>query len=53
MQVDVRPISYKEIHHALESGKRVEAFGAGTAAVIAPIKIIAIEGKEYECYVRR
>jgi branched-chain amino acid aminotransferase len=51
IEVDVRPISYKEIQYALESGKTVEAFGAGTAAVIAPIKTIAIEGKEYECTV--
>jgi len=44
-------ISYKEIQQALESGKRVEAFGAGTAAVIAPIETIAIEGKHYNCYI--
>ena len=51
MPVDVRPVSYKEIREALKSGKRVEAFGAGTAAVIAPIKIIAMDGVEYDCYV--
>ncbi len=43
-------ISYKEIQVALEAGKRVEAFGAGTAAVIAPIEIIAIGDKQYHCY---
>jgi len=48
---DVRPVSYKEIQEALEAGKRVEAFGAGTAAVIAPIEIIAIQGKDYNCYI--
>lgn len=51
LTLDVRPISYKEIKEALESRKRVEAFGAGTAAVIAPIKSIAMEGKEYDCYI--
>lgn len=48
---DVRPVSYKEIQQALAAGKRVEAFGAGTAAVIAPIEIIAIQGKDYNCYI--
>lgn len=47
---DVRPIAHKEIQTALEAGKRVEAFGAGTAAVIAPIETIAMGGKEYNCY---
>lgn len=51
ISVDVRPLSYKEIKAALESGKKVEAFGTGTAAVIAPIQTIAMEGKEYECYI--
>lgn len=51
LKLEVRPLSYKEIKDALESRKRVEAFGAGTAAVIAPIKSIAMEGKEYECYI--
>ncbi len=46
-----RPVRYKEIIEALESGKRVEAFGAGTAAVIAPIEVIAAGGKEYTCYI--
>jgi branched-chain amino acid aminotransferase len=47
-----RPISYHEIARALEEGKRVEAFGAGTAAVIAPIETIAIGNKEYTCYIK-
>ncbi|MBS1774200.1 MAG: branched-chain amino acid aminotransferase [Bacteroidetes bacterium] len=50
IKTDVRPIRYKEIIEALENGKKVEAFGAGTAAVIAPIEIIAVNGKEYKCY---
>jgi branched-chain amino acid aminotransferase len=45
-----RPIRHSEILEALNSGKRVEAFGAGTAAVIAPIETIAIGGKHYNCY---
>lgn len=48
--VEERPIRYSEILDALETGKKVEAFGAGTAAVIAPIETIAIGGKHYNCY---
>lgn len=47
---EVRPVRYKEIIEALETGKRVEAFGAGTAAVIAPIEKIGVNGKDYNCY---
>jgi branched-chain amino acid aminotransferase len=50
IKTEVRPIRYKEIIAALEGGKRVEAFGAGTAAVIAPIEIIGVNGKDYKCY---
>lgn len=50
IKTEVRPIRHKEIIDALASGKRVEAFGAGTAAVIAPIEVIAVGGKEYTCY---
>lgn len=48
--IEERRISYKEIIKALEAGKRVEAFGAGTAAVVAPIATIAADNKEYSCY---
>ena len=49
--VEERQISYEELIRAFEAGKRVEAFGAGTAAVVAPIEIIAIGHKEYTCYI--
>ena len=49
--VEERQISYEELIRAFEDGKRVEAFGAGTAAVVAPIEIIAIGHKEYKCYI--
>ncbi len=49
--IEVRQISYAELIQAFEDGKRVEAFGAGTAAVVAPIEIIAIGHKEYRCYI--
>jgi branched-chain amino acid aminotransferase len=50
IKVEERQISYNELLKAFDNGTRVEAFGAGTAAVIAPIQIIAIGHKEYECY---
>lgn len=45
-----RPVSRTELKQAFEAGKKVVAFGAGTAAVIAPIETIAIDGKYYSCY---
>ena len=48
--IEERPVSIAELKAAFEAGKRVEAFGAGTAAVIAPIKAITIEGRKYDCY---
>jgi len=50
MAVEERQISYNELVSAFEAGKHVEAFGAGTAAVVAPIAIIAVGHKEYSCY---
>jgi branched-chain amino acid aminotransferase len=49
--IEERNISYRELIKAFENGVRVEAFGAGTAAVVAPIEIISIGHKEYKCYV--
>lgn len=51
INIAVRPITHREIKDALEKGKRVEAFGAGTAAVVAPIEVINIGGKDYNCYI--
>ncbi len=48
--IEEREISYNELIRAFDNGKRVEAFGAGTAAVVAPIEIIAIGHKEFKCY---
>lgn len=48
--IEERHISYHELIRAFNEGKRVEAFGAGTAAVVAPIETIAIGHKEYSCY---
>lgn len=50
LKVEERPMKWAELLAAFEAGKRVEAFGAGTAAVVAPIATIAINGTEYSCY---
>lgn len=48
--VEERKVLVAEIKEALQAGKKVEAFGAGTAAVVAPIASIGINGVDYNCY---
>ncbi|WP_154856837.1 branched-chain amino acid aminotransferase [Cyclobacterium xiamenense] len=48
--VEERPIAIEEICQRIENGERVEAFGAGTAAVISPIETISYNGKSYGTY---
>lgn len=48
MAVEERPLSIIEVIEGIKSGKLTEAFGAGTAAVIAPISVIGYEGIDYE-----
>jgi branched-chain amino acid aminotransferase len=50
MTIEERRISYKEVKKWLEENKKVEAFGAGTAAVIAPIERIGMDGQDYMTY---
>ncbi len=47
MKVEERRISVKEVIEGLKSGELKEAFGCGTAASIAPIKMIGHEGTHY------
>ena len=47
IDIEIRKISVKEIIDALGNGSMTEAFGAGTAATIAPIKTIAFKPKKY------
>lgn len=47
MNVEERKVSVAELVASLESGQVQEAFGAGTAATIAPIEVIGYEGKDY------
>lgn len=47
IEVEERKISVDELAEAFEKGIITEAFGAGTAAVVAPIATIGIHGKDY------
>lgn len=42
-----RPVAVKELEDAFRKGIITEAFGAGTAAVVAPIKTININGNDF------
>jgi branched-chain amino acid aminotransferase len=44
--VQERRVSVSEIAEGIKSGKVSEAFGAGTAAIVAPIKSIAFDNEE-------
>ena len=48
IEVQERKIEVNEIFEALKNGTLTEAFGAGTAATIAPISSIAINGDNYK-----
>jgi branched-chain amino acid aminotransferase len=47
IHAEERPISVKELENAFAAGTITEAFGAGTAAVVAPIKMININGVDH------
>lgn len=46
--IQVRPVLVEEIRKAAEQGRLKDAFGAGTAATIAHIKSIHIDGTDFE-----
>lgn len=45
--VEERPVSVKELQQGLENRQISEAFGAGTAAVVSPIRSIGIDDQDY------
>ena len=47
MEVQERLVAIDEVIDAIRSGELVEAFGAGTAAIIAPVGKIACRGDEW------
>ena len=46
-QTEERRVSVNEVLQALDEGRSVEAFGAGTAAVVAPISVMGVDGELY------
>ena len=48
LNLEVRKISIGEVISSMKNGKLKEAFGAGTAATVAPIKTIGYESKDYD-----
>ncbi len=46
-KTEERPVSVEELGNAFRSSSITEAFGAGTAAVVAPIQTINIHGTDY------
>ncbi|MBV9988452.1 MAG: branched-chain amino acid aminotransferase [Chitinophagaceae bacterium] len=46
-KTEERPVSVEELKNAFATGAITEAFGAGTAAVVAPIGTIGIDGEDY------
>ncbi|MEO8763331.1 MAG: branched-chain amino acid aminotransferase [Ginsengibacter sp.] len=46
-KTEERPVSIDELQYAFKNGTITEAFGAGTAAVVAPISLICINGVDY------
>ena len=46
-KVEERPISWEELEESFRANTITEAFGAGTAAVVAPIELININGTDY------
>jgi branched-chain amino acid aminotransferase len=47
MKTDLHRISVEELKQAFEMGWITETFGAGTAAVVAPVASISIDGTNY------
>lgn len=47
IEIEERKISINEVLQAINDGKSVEAFGAGTAAVVAPISVIGVDDELY------
>lgn len=48
MKVEERQLAVAELIEGIQNGTVKEAFGAGTAAVIAPISTIGFEGVDYD-----
>eukprot|EP00276_Gloeochaete_wittrockiana_P006447 CAMPEP_0184666404 /NCGR_PEP_ID=MMETSP0308-20130426/61448_1 /TAXON_ID=38269 /ORGANISM="Gloeochaete witrockiana, Strain SAG 46.84" /LENGTH=453 /DNA_ID=CAMNT_0027110951 /DNA_START=144 /DNA_END=1505 /DNA_ORIENTATION=+ len=47
LNVSERHVTIHDITRAVDEGRMLEAFGAGTAAIVCPIKCISYGGKDY------
>ena len=47
-KIEVRPVAIEELEKAFRNKTITEAFGAGTAAVVAPIQTIQINGTDFQ-----
>lgn len=47
-EVSERAYNLKEVIAAVEEGRMIEAFGAGTAAIVSPVKGFHFDGKDYD-----
>ena len=47
-KVTERPFTMSEVVEAVEEGRMIESFGAGTAAIVSPVNKIGWKGKDYE-----
>ncbi|KZZ91445.1 branched-chain amino acid aminotransferase, cytosolic [Moelleriella libera RCEF 2490] len=48
-KVTERKYTMKELDEASREGRLVEAFGAGTAAIVSPVRTIAWKGRHVDC----
>lgn len=51
-KISERKLSMYEIDAAASEGRLIEVFGAGTAAIVSPVRSIAWKGKEIDCGLR-
>jgi branched-chain amino acid aminotransferase len=48
-KVSERKFTMKEMDEAAQEGRLIEAFGAGTAAIVSPVRHISWKGKLVNC----
>lgn len=48
-KISERKFTMKELAEASEDGRLIEAFGAGTAAIVSPVRAISWKGKLVDC----
>lgn len=51
--VSERKIRMSEVAEASEEGRLIEVFGAGTAAIVSPVRTISYRGKMVDCGLKK